>query len=255
MSTDLNNALFQYALRLGDDRLILGHRLSEWCGHGPILEEDLAIANIGLDILGAATSFLKYAGEVEGKGRDEDKLAYFRNDTEFTNVLLVEQDNEDFAYTIVRQFFFDVYELFLLEELVNSKDEQLSAIAEKTIKETKYHVRHSTEWVMKLGDGTEESHRRMVDALDFLWAYTGELFEQDEIHLQLVEAGIAPDLNIIKEKWIAKVNEILKKATLPEQDANVFMHTGGRSGNHTEALGYILQTMQFLPRTYPEATW
>jgi ring-1,2-phenylacetyl-CoA epoxidase subunit PaaC len=251
---NIDNARFTYCLRLGDSSLILGHRLSEWCGHGPVLEEDIAMINIALDLIGRATNILKYAGEIEGKGRTEDDLAYLRKEREFQNLLLTEQPNGDFAVTIARQFFFDVYSYFLYEALQSSTDKGLAAIAEKSLKEIKYHVRHSSEWMIKLGDGTEESHRRLQNAVNELWRFTGEMFIADEIDITLQKDGIAPDLAAVKTNWDAMVGEIFEKAklTLPE---NVFMHQGSRSGIHTEHLGFLLAEMQYLQRLYPGAKW
>ena len=200
------NSLFEYLIRLGDDSLILGHRMSEWCGHGPILEEDIAMTNISLDLIGQATNLLKYAGEVEGKGRDEDELAFLRFDRDYKNVLLVEQPNGDFGMTMMRQFLFDAYRKPLFEALVNSSDEQLSAIAVKSLKETKYHLKHSAEWVIRLGDGTEESKQRVQESLDTIWRYTDELFFTDDIEKELLENGMSADLEEIKVAWMETVN-------------------------------------------------
>lgn len=251
----MSTKLYDYLLRLGDDRLILGHRLSEWCGHGPILEEDLAITNISLDLLGAAQEIYKYASEINPDVKDENEIAYFRTDTEFKNSLLVEQPNGDYAFTILRQFFFDTYSLLFLNELQNSKDERLRAIAEKTIKETKYHWRHSSEWVIRFGDGTKESRRRILDALDMLWMYTGELLVADELYTTLRNDGILPGMNNIKELWFSKVEEIFKEAKIDMPDKDAYMQKGGRNGFHTEYLGYILNDLQALTRSMPEAEW
>jgi ring-1,2-phenylacetyl-CoA epoxidase subunit PaaC len=251
----IKNAVFEYLLRMGDDRLVLGHRLAELCGHGPILEEDLATTNTSLDLLGSAVQLLKYAGEVEGKGRDEDKLAYFRNDLQFRNSLLVEIPDEDFAYTTVKQFFFDVFEYYHLTELKTSKDEQISAIAQKTLKETAYHLRHSSEWMKRLGDGTEESHQRMADALDELWSYTGDMFYTDEVDEILLAEGIGADMTKVKEQWLGSVRQIIEEATLEMPAPDAFMNIGGRIGKHTEFLGFILNDMQYLTRSMPDAKW
>lgn len=253
--TDEKANLFELCLRLGDDCLILGQRLAEWCGHAPILEEDIAMTNISLDLLGQAISFYKYACELEGKDRTEDDLAYFRNSLEFRNSKLVEQPNGDFAVTIFRQFLFDSYSYFLYEELINSKDTNISAIALKSFKEIKYHLRHSSEWVIRLGDGTDESHTRMINAVNELWRFSGELFEMDELSRNLNELGYFPDLETIQQKWIVFVKDIFNKATLEFPPDNIFMHTGGRFGNHTEHLDYILAVMQILPRSMPQAKW
>lgn len=247
-------AKFEYLLRLGDSSLIIGHRLSEWCGHGPILEEDIALINVALDFVGNATSILEYAATVEGKGRTADDLAYMRDEREYRNLLITEQPNGDFANTIVRQFLFDTYMYFLYEELKNSKDETIAAIAAKSHKEITYHLRHTTEWMYRLGDGTPESHERMQNALNELWMFTGELFDMDEVDVQLIKEGIAPDLNPIKAKWEKKVKEVIAEATL-QIPSTTFKQTGSREGKHTEHLGYILAEMQYLHRSYPKATW
>lgn len=251
----ISSNLLNFVLRNGDDRLILSHRLAELCGHAPILEEDIALTNIALDVLGQAILFYKYAAELENNGKTEDYYAYKRNEREFKNLLLVEQPNEDFAYVIARQFYFDTYEYFFYEELINSKDKQLSAIAEKSIKETKYHLRHSSQWMLYLGDGTEESHNRLTNACNYLWMYTGEMFQNQDEDLPLIEQGIIPDLNKIKPKWIDAVSKVKEEAQLGKYDPNSFMQKGGRLGNHTEYLGHILSEMQYLTRAYPEAKW
>ncbi len=248
------NTLFEYLIRLGDDSLILGHRLSEWCGHGPILEEDIAMTNIALDLVGQATSILKYAGEVEGKGRDEDDLAFLRFEREYKNALLVEQANEDFGVTMMRQFLFDAFRKPLFEQLTKSSDAQLAAIAEKSLKETKYHLKHSAEWVIRLGDGTEESHGRIQDALNNLWRYTDELFFTDEVDADLLSKGIIFSNEELKASWSKVVNEVLAQATLTIPD-NGWQHDGGRKGLHSEHLGYILTELQYMQRAYPGMEW
>lgn len=250
----MNEQLFQYLLRLGDDSLILGHRMSEWCGHGPILEEDIAMTNIALDLIGQATSILEYAGTVEGKGRDADALAFLRFDREYRNLLLVEQPNGDFGMTIVRQFLFDAFRKPLFEALQHSTDKQLAAIAEKSLKETKYHLKHSAEWVIRLGDGTEESHQRAQDAVDALWRYTAELFYTDEVETTLIVQGIVPDLNAIHAEWERTVHEVLEEATLSIPQTG-WEQKGGRVGYHSEHLGYILAELQYMQRAYPGMTW
>ena len=244
-------------LRLGDDRLVLGHRLSEWCGHAPILEEDIALANVALDLLGQATLFLHRAGEVEGKGRDEDVLAYFREAIEFRNCLLVEQPNGDFAFTIVRQFLFDVHAVVMLDALSRSTSPEVAAIAAKALKEAKYHVRHSGEWMLKLGDGTDESHRRAQRALDELWRFTPELFVADDVAARLAVQGIAPDLPALRPQWASLVRDVADRATLTlPHDVSHSPHLrGGRSGMHSEHLGHLLAEMQIVARTHPGATW
>jgi ring-1,2-phenylacetyl-CoA epoxidase subunit PaaC len=251
-STD--NDLFEYLLRLGDDRLVLGHRLSEWCGHAPILEEDIALANIALDLIGQATLYLHLAGEVEGKGRSEDALAYFREAIEFRNVQLVELPIGDFAFTIMRQFLFDAFSFHQLEELQTSANTELAGIAAKGYKEVRYHLRHSSEWVQRLGDGTEESHTRAQKALDDLWRFTGEMFQPDEIDERLLDAGIAPDLRKIEPKWNAVVSDVLGRATLRVPESGHMM-SGGRQGRHTEYLGHMLSEMQIVARSHPGAEW
>lgn len=247
-------AIYNYTLRLGDNALILGHRLSELCSRGPILEEDLALTNISLDMIGRAQSFLKYAADIEGKGKSEDDLAYRRAENEYFNHLLVEQPNGDFAYTMARQLFVSVYDYLFYTELEKSSDDMLSAIAMKSSKEAKYHMLHSIDWVIRLGDGTKESRTRMQKAIDSLWMYTGELFEMDAVDKYLLDKNIAVDLIPLKANWQNKIVDTLKQATLilPEDS---YMQTGSRKGIHTENLGHILSEMQYLQRTYPDAKW
>lgn len=251
---DKKEALFKYALRLGDNGLILGHRLSEWCSKGPFLEEDLALSNMALDLLGRGQAMLNYAAAVEGKGRTDDDLAYKRPERQFLNNLLHELPNGDFANTIVRQLFNSSFELYFFEELAKSKDETFAGISAKTIKEVKYHLRHASDWISRFGEGTEESHMRAQKAIDNLWTYTGDLFEMDEVDQVLIKEGIAVDLNVIKPKWEKQVASVIEGATL-KLPANNFMQTGSRKGLHTEHLGYLLAEMQFLPRAYPDAKW
>lgn len=250
----MDSALFEYLVRLGDDSLILGHRLSEWCGHGPILEEDIAMTNIALDLVGQTTSILKYAGEVEGKGRSEDDLAFLRFEREYRNTLLVEQPNGDFGVTMMRQFLFDAFRKPLFEQLVNSSDGQLAAIAEKSLKETKYHFKHSAEWVIRLGDGTEESHERVQNALNDLWRYTDELFFENEVDKDLESRGITFSMDELKRNWSATVTQVLDQATLTIP-TNGWQHDGGRKGLHSEHLGYILAELQYMQRAYPGMEW
>lgn len=250
----IKNALFNYVLRIADDSLILGQRLGEWCGHGPILEEDIALTNIALDLIGQATNLFQYASELEGNIRNEDQLAFLRVDREFTNCLLVEQPNKDFGYTIARQFYFDTYRKLFFEALTKSNDEKLAAIAEKSLKETKYHLKHSSEWVIRLGDGTEESKRRIQEAINFYWRFTQELFFQNEIDTQLIELEIAVNLNDIKDNWNDYVVSILNQATL-EIPTNSFNQEGGRLGFHSEHLGYLLAEMQYMQRAFPNLEW
>lgn len=251
---DSKEALFNYCLRLADNNLILGHRLSELSSKGPILEEDIALTNIALDLIGQARHLYQYAAELEDKGRTEDDLAYKRAEREFYNTLLSEQPNGDFAFTIVRQFFIDVFDYFFYQELLNSKDTRLAELAGRAIKEVTYHLRHSAQWMLRLGDGTEESHQRIQTAVEASWMYTGELFEMNEVDEVLIQEGVAPDLATIKEKWNAKVNEVLAEATLKRPE-DAWMQTGSREGRHSEHLGYILAELQYLPRAYPDAEW
>jgi len=250
----VSDPLFEYVLRLGDDRLVLGHRLSEWCGHGPILEEDIATANMALDLIGQSSSFLKLAGEVEAKGRDEDALAYFREAVEFRNCLLVEQPKGDFGYTMVRQFLFDVNSVLELEALSKCGHAQLAAIATKSLKEARYHVRHSSEWVVRLGDGTDESHRRVQQSLNEAWRFTDELFDHDDVDAAVASHGVVVDRDAIRSRWDAMVGDVLSRATL-ERPADGAMQRGGRIGRHSEHLGHLLATMQIVARSHPGATW
>ncbi|MEW5889754.1 MAG: 1,2-phenylacetyl-CoA epoxidase subunit PaaC [Pseudomonadota bacterium] len=254
MNEKLRRPLFEYLLRLGDNVLILGQRLGEWVGHGPALEEEMANANLALDLIGQARLWLTYAGEVEGRGRDEDRLAFLRHQHEFRNVLLVERPNGDYAHTIVRQFFFDAWHCLLLTELKKSADARMAGIAEKSLKEATYHLERSEDWVVRLGDGTEESHGRMLRAVDELWTYTGELFQADAVDHALCEAGIAPDPSGLCEPWQQHVRRVFGEATLPVPGES-WMQSGGKQGRHTEALSYLLAEMQFLQRAYPGAQW
>lgn len=247
-------ALFTYCLRRGDDNLILSHRLGDWCGHGPQLEEDIALANRALDLIGQARNYLQYAAEVEGKGRTEDHLAYLRNERQFVNTKLVEQPNGDYANTIARSFLYDAWHLPLQQALTTSSDERIAAIAGKAVKEVSYHLRTSGEWLIRFGDGTEESHQRAQTALDALWTFTGDLFVQDEVDAILVKAGIVPEMAPIKAAFDATVNKVLSEATL-KRPADGFMASGGRQGKHGEQLGFMLAEMQYLQRAYPGATW
>jgi ring-1,2-phenylacetyl-CoA epoxidase subunit PaaC len=245
--------LKDYTLHLADTTLILAQRNAEWCGHGPVLEQDIALTNISLDLLGQSRNFYQYAAELIGEGATEDSLAYLRKEREFTNLLLVEQPNGDWGQTILRQFFFSQFQFFLFEQLQTQRDPRIAAIAEKSIKETAYHVRWSSEWVIRLGDGTDESHARMQKAMDELWRYTGEMFipssYEKQMELELVK---------IKNRWDEKVNAILSEASLiPPSGSGTanFMQTGGKEGIHTEHLGFILTDLQYLQRVYPGATW
>jgi ring-1,2-phenylacetyl-CoA epoxidase subunit PaaC len=245
---------FEFLLRLGDNALVLSHRLSEWCGHGPVLEEDLALTNVALDLIGQAQFWLGYAGELEGRGRDADALAFRRDVWDFRNVLLVEQPNGDYAQTMARQFYFDAWHVPLLSALTDSTDRRIADIADKAIKEARYHLDRSAMWVITLGDGTEESHDRMQRAIADLWNYTGEMFEVDEVESSLIASGVAPDLAKLVEPWRATVADTLRQATLDMPEAS-WMHTGGKKGVHSESLGFVLADMQFLQRAYPEASW
>lgn len=250
----MNEALFNYILRIGDTNLILGQRLSEWTGHGPFLEEDLALTNIALDITGAAKSFLEYAAKIEDKGRTEDDLAFLRNDRQFFNAQITELPNGDYARTIARQVLVDCFDYYFYQELSKSKDETLAGIAQKSLKEVTYHLRHTSSWLERFGDGTEESHNKVQLALNELWQYTDELFEMNEVDEILLKEGIAVDLNLVKTKWEKHISELAEKATLTIPQ-NVFMQTGSRKGIHTEHLAFILAEMQALPRMYPDAKW
>jgi ring-1,2-phenylacetyl-CoA epoxidase subunit PaaC len=250
----MQEQLFQYLLRLGDDSLILGQRLAEWCGHGPILEEDIALTNISLDLIGQATSLLKYAGQIENKGRDEDKLAFLRYENEYVNTLLVEQPNGHFGDTILRQFFFDAYRKPLFERLIHSSDKQLSAIAEKSLKETRYHLKHSSEWVIRLGDGTEESHNKIQESVETLMRYTSELFFEDSVDEVLKQKNVVCELQEIKQEWDKTVKDVFHQATLKFPENN-WKFDGGRRGRHSEHMGYLLADMQYMQRAYPNMEW
>lgn len=245
---------FEYLLRLGDNALVLGQRLGEWCGHGPVLEQDIAITNIALDLVGQARSWLSYAGEVEDKGRDEDAIAMLRDVGDFRNLLLVEQPNEDWAYTIVRQFLFDSFNYYLHDALRSSGDERVRAIAEKSLKEVTYHLRYSSEWMIRLGDGTEESRAKMQAALDDLWMYGGECLVVDEIDKAAAEAGIGPDLNLLAPMVQTRRASILEEATL-SVPSNSWMQGGGKRGIHSEYLGHLLTELQWMQRAYPGMEW
>ena len=246
--------LFNYVLRLADNALVLGHRLSEWCGHAPNIEIDLALANMSLDLIGQARNLYTYAGEVEGKGRSEDQLAYLRDVRDWRNVLLVERPIGDFAFTITRQFLYAAYARPYYEWLRGSNDATLAAIAAKAEKELAYHLRHSAEWVIRLGDGTDESHARMKEALADLWPFTGEMFECSAEEQALVDQGIACNPGFIKPVFDTAVDQVLAEATL-SRPRDGWMQTGGLKGEHSEHLGHVLCDLQFMQRTYPNATW
>ncbi|MEQ8602013.1 MAG: 1,2-phenylacetyl-CoA epoxidase subunit PaaC [Marivibrio sp.] len=247
-------AYVDYLLHLGDAGLILGHRLSEWCGHGPILEEDIALTNIALDLIGQARMLLTYAGRVEGAGRDEDALAYRRDVTDFRNPLICEQPNGDFAMTVARQFLVSAWAYELFSALERSADPDLAGIAAKSLKEVSYHRRHAGEWLIRLGDGTDESKRRAQDALDDLWIFTDELFEPEDADRPLIDAGLVVDPATLRAPWEAMVDRVLGEATLDKPEAE-YPRRGGRRGAHSEYLGYILADLQFLQRAYPDARW
>ncbi|MBA3828090.1 MAG: phenylacetate-CoA oxygenase subunit PaaC [Taibaiella sp.] len=269
--------LLKYTLRLADNALIIGHRLSEWCGHGPVLEQDIALTNMALDHLGQARSLYQYAAEQvnnmpaaekknlftgdaiqglirEGGMIDEDNVAYLRDGWDFCNILLVEQPNNDWAYTIARSFFYDTFNYFFYTELRNSKDTTLSAVAEKSLKEVLYHKRWSGEWMIRLGDGTEESHTRIQQAVNDLWMYTGEFFKMDEVDTTMLQNGDGVDLPAVKMQWEQRVAAILEEATL-QLPPTGWMQDGGKQGVHTEHLGYVLAELQFMQRAYPRHVW
>lgn len=245
---------FTYLLRIADDRLVLGHRLSEWCGHAPILEEDIALGNFALDLIGQASALLKHAGSVEGKGRNEDTLAYFRDAIEFRNCLLVELPRGDFAFTLVRQLLFDAWDVLVLERLTSSSDATFGGIAAKAGKEARYHLRHSAEWVRMLGDGTAESHTRAQRALDDLWRYTAELFAADDVERAMIERGIGTDAQMLRAPWLDTVRGVLSDATL-SLPPDTHAASGGRIGRHSEHLGRMLADMQSLARAHQGAQW
>ena len=244
----------RYVLRLADTSLILGQRLSEWVGHAPALEEDLGVANIALDLIGQARLLLNYAAELEGRGRSEDELAFLRDASQFLNLTLVEQPNGDFGKTLVRQLLVSAFQLELYEALKTCADARLAEIAAKALKETRYHVRYSASWVVRLGDGTAQSHARVQDALDELWPFTGELFAEDGVDAAMAAAGVAPRAAVVQARWSARIDAVLTEATLIRPADSVFPWHG-KGGVHTEHLGYMLAEMQFLQRAYPGAEW
>ena len=246
--------LVLYALRRADDALILGHRLSEWCGHAPAMEEDMALANMGLDLLGQARELYSYAAGVEGKGNDEDKFAYLRDVRQYRNLLLLEQPNGDFAHTMVRQLLYSAFADPYWRAMMKSGDTTLAAVAAKSEKESAYHLRHSSEWIVRLGDGTEESHARAQAAIDHLWAFTGEMFAVDEGERALIHADIAIDPGSLRGRWLTTLSGVVSEATLelPQTD---WMQQGGRTGRHSEHLGHLLSELQSMQRTFPGQTW
>ncbi|MBB3211450.1 ring-1,2-phenylacetyl-CoA epoxidase subunit PaaC [Herbaspirillum sp. Sphag1AN] len=250
-----HSATASYVRRLGDNALILSQRLSEWCGKGPALEEDMALTNVALDLIGQARLWLSYAAELEGTGRTEDQLAFLRDAHQFHNLLLVEQPNGNYANTLVRQFFFDVGHYFQLNALSQSTNPRIAEIAQKSLKEVTYHVRRSSDLIVRLGDGTELSHRMLQQAVDHLWMYTGEMFSGDAIDVAVATdgTGVAPES--LREQWMQHVAEILQAGTLQMPAADAWMQSGGKQGRHSEHLGYLLAEMQFLQRAYPGAKW
>ena len=244
----------RYVLRLADTSLVLGQRLGEWVGHSPALEEDLGLANLSLDLIGQARLLLSYACELEGRGRTEDDFAMSRDQSDFLNFALVEQPNGDFGRTIVRQVLLDAFQLEIYEALQSSKDARLAEVAAKSLKETRYHFRYSAGWLVRLGDGTEESHRRVQDSLNDLWRFTQEFFAADEVDDEMARTGVAPSLAELAPRWSARIDEVLREATL-QRPADVRYTWHGKRGDHTEHLGYLLAEMQFLHRAYPGATW
>ncbi|TLP69237.1 phenylacetate-CoA oxygenase subunit PaaC [Parasedimentitalea maritima] len=250
-----DEAFLQFLLRMGDNTLVLGHRVSEWCGHSPVLEEDIALANTALDLIGQTQFWLGLAGEVQGEGKSADDIAFLRDVWDFRNLLLVEMPNGDFGQTLMRQFLFDAWHSIQLGRLMKSSDDRVAAIAEKASKEVTYHLERSADTVVGLGDGTEESHRRMQEALDYLWPYVGEMFQADDVDAEMAAAGIAPDPASLRDEYDTLIGRILANATLTIPDSS-FGHKGGRTGKmHTEHLGHLLTQMQWLQRAYPGANW
>jgi len=247
-------AHFNYVLRLADSALVLGQRLSEWCGHGPVLEEDLALANIALDLIGQARLLLTHAGQLEGQGRDEDQLAFLREPGRYCNLTLVELPNGDFGHTVGRNLLYGAFQQELWHALLGSQDRELAAIAEKSLKETRYHLRHSADWVVRLGDGTEESHQRMQAAVGELWPYTAEFFTGDAVDDEVSAAGIGPAWHTLESAWEAAVVPVLKEATL-SIPARTGFRSRGKVGVHSEHLGHLLAELQYLQRTYPDSRW
>jgi len=250
----MKNNLIQYIYGIADNALILGQRLGELCGHGPSLETDIAMTNISLDLFGQVRSYYQYAAKLIGDDATEDTIAFLRKEREYKNVLLVEQPNTDFAYSITKQFLFDIFHLALLEELQNSNDEMLAAIAKKSIKEVLYHTRFSSDWIKRLGDGTEESHNRIQTAINDLWIFTDELFHQTDADKAMVAEGIGVDTSLLKINYYKKVSEILEEATLQTPTIEYFQK-GGKQGIHSEHMGFILTELQYMQRTYPNMTW
>lgn len=247
-------ALCNYVLHLADSNLILAQRLCEWCGHGPILEQDIALSNIGLDLLGETRSLYQYAAMLQQENKTEDDLAFLRGEREFRNLLICELPKGDFGFTVVRQFLFETYQLLLLEALKKSPDAHLAAIAEKSLMESQYHYKWSAEWVIRLGDGTEESKRRVQESLEEIWTYTGEMFIPTAWEQELIDNAAIPDFTKMKDTWHNKVAEVLNEATLT-MPADTYMQRGGKDGLHTEHLGFLLAEMQYMQRQYPGLEW
>jgi ring-1,2-phenylacetyl-CoA epoxidase subunit PaaC len=249
------NPLVDYLLGLADNTLVLSQRITEWCGKGPALEEDMALTNVALDLIGQARFWFEYASELDGESRDEDALAFRRDAVQFRNVLLVEQPNGSYADTLARQFYFDSWHYLLLQKLCTSADARIAAIADKSLKEVAYHVRRSADLVVRLGDGTELSHKMMQNAFDDLWSYTGELFRPDTVEQAMAEQGVGPDVASLRQPWLDHVSAVFVRATLQMPSPEAWMHKGGKQGIHSEHLGYLLAEMQFLQRAYPDAVW
>ena len=250
----MNNNLVQYIYGIADNSLILGQRLGELCGHGPSLETDIAMTNISLDLFGQVRSYFQYAAKLQGGEATEDTIAFLRKEREYKNVLLVEQPNRDFAYSITRQFLFDVYHLLLLSELQNSKDETLAAIAKKSIKEVSYHTRFSSDWIKRLGDGTEESHNKIQTALNDLWEFIDELFDVTDADKAMIAEGIGVDVSLLKEPFHKKIKDVLEEATLQIPNIEYFQK-GGKQGIHSEHMGFLLAQMQYMQLAYPNMNW
>jgi ring-1,2-phenylacetyl-CoA epoxidase subunit PaaC len=245
---------FNYTIRLADDALILGQRLSEWCGHGPVLEEDIALANIALDYVGQATNLYKHASQLDGLKRDEDALALTRMESEYNNLLMLELPNGDYAFTIARQYYYTSFYLLFLDKLKSSSDTFLGGFAEKSIKELRYHVQHASDWIRRMGDGTAESHRRIQEAVNQLWPYVGEMFLMDSLEMELAKTGYAVDRSVMVDEWKRQCSALFEEATL-SLPTEAWHHKGGRDGRHTEHMGYLLAEMQYLQRAYPGAKW
>jgi len=250
----LNTDKLDYILHLADNGLILGQRLGEWCGHGPVLEQDIALTNIALDQIGQARYLYQYAALIDGKGQSEDHYAYFRGERDFKNFLLLELPNGDWAQTMIRQFYYDVYAFLMYTQLIKSNDTQLSSIASKAIKEVAYHLKFSSEWIIRMGDGTEESRRRVSEAAQKLWEYTGELFEVMPYEAEMIKQGIAPDISGLKNDWLNKVSEVFLEATISVPTGTWFQ-SGGKKGVHSEYLGYLLTDLQYIQRSMPGLEW